>query len=131
MEDVYLKDIKHEYHPKENVCEWEFLEIKDSESRIYFKPNKDKGLGFDFYAINKTGHVCNEQTEKDRWDKEYCMVECVFRGIAYFDGIRHLYYGDEKTENYGYHYYADLEMIADTVKGLRELEKKYCRDYNG
>ena len=131
MEDVYLKDIRHEYHKDEAVCDWQFLQIKDCEVRIYYKPSEEKGMGFNFYAVEKTGHVCNVETEKDEWNKDYCDVECVFQGIAYFDGIRHLYYGDEKTENFGYHYYANLEMIASAVLGLRELEKKYCRDYNG
>lgn len=131
MEDIYLKDIRHEYHKDEEVCKWEYLQIKYFDVRIYYKANEEKGLGFNFYAIEKTGHVCNEQTKKDEWHKDYCMVDCVFQGIAYFDGIRHLYYGDEKTENFGYHYYPDLEMITDSLKGLRELEKKYCRDFNG
>jgi len=131
MEDVYLKDIRHEYHKDEEVCKWKFLQIKDCEVRIYYKPNEEKGLGFNFYAVEKTGHVCNNETKKDEWHKDYCYVECVFKGIAYFDGIRHLYYGDEKTENFGYHYYANLEMIASAILGLRELEKKYCRDYDG
>ena len=130
MDEFYLKDIRHEYHPNEQVCEWEFLQVSNRDVRIYFKPNEEKGLGFAFYAFEKTGHVCNEHTDKDEWNKEYCMGECVVQGIAYFDGIRHLYYGDEKTDNYGYHYYANLEMIADTINALRELEKKYCRDFD-
>jgi hypothetical protein len=36
-------------------------------------------------------------------------------GTAYFDGIRHLYYGDKNTDNFGYYYYANLQMIADTL----------------
>ena len=104
MENVYLKDIRHECHKNEEVCKWEFLKVKDCEVRIYYKHSEEKGMGFNFYAVEKTGHVCNAETEKDEWHKDYCDVECVFQGIAYFDGIRHLYYGDEKTENFGYHY---------------------------
>ena len=127
MEDVYLKDIRYE---DEKVCEWEFLQVTDL-VRIYYKPSDEKGMGFKFYAVETTGHVCNDETEKDEWHKEYCNVECVFQGIAHFDGIRHLYYGDEKTENFGYHYFANLEMIASAILRLRELEKKYCSDYDG
>jgi len=131
MKDVYLKDIRHEYHKNEAVCEWKFLEVENTTVRIYYKASEEKGMGFNFYAIKKTGHICNSKTEKDKWHKDFCDVECVFQGIAYFDGIRHLYYGDKKTENYGYHYYANLEMIASAILRLRELEKKYCRDYDG
>ena len=131
MVDVYLKDIRHEYHKDEEVCRWEFLQVQGYEVRIYYKPDKEKGLGFNFYAVEKTGQICNKETEKDEWHKGYCMVECVFQGISYFDGVRHLYYGDEKTENFGYHYYADLEMIAKALLVLRELEKKYCKEYDG
>jgi len=131
MEDVYLKDIRHEYHKDEAVCDWQFLQIKDCEVRIYYKPSEKKGMGFNFYAVEKIGYVCSAETEKDEWHKDYCDVECLFQGVAYFDGIRHLYYGDEKTENFGYHYCANLEMIVSSILGLRELEKKYCRDYDG
>ena len=131
MKTIYLKDIRPELHNGEEVCSWDFLQVKDYDVRIYYKPSEEGGLGFDFYAIEKTGHECNTETQKDEWNKEYCNVECVFQGIAYFDGIRHLYYGDKKTENYGYHYYANLEMIAGALLELRELEKKYCRDYYG
>tara|TARA_R100000655_G_scaffold106485_1_gene155869 strand:+ start:930 stop:1325 length:396 start_codon:yes stop_codon:yes gene_type:complete len=131
MDDIYLKDIRHECHKDEELCRWEFVQVKGYEVRIYYKPNEVKGLGFNFYALEKTGHVCNNETKKDEWHKDYCGVECVFEGIAYFDGIRHLYYGNEKTQNFGYHYYPNLEMIASAILKLRELEKKYCIDYDG
>ena len=59
MENVYLKDIRHEYHKNEEVCKWEFLKVKDCEVRIYYKHSEEKGMGFNFYAVEKTGHVCN------------------------------------------------------------------------
>jgi hypothetical protein len=121
---------KYESHKNEEVWEWEFLQVQGYDVRIYFKPNEKKGLGFNFYAVEKVGHECNAETKKNEWHKDYCDVECLFRGVAYFDGIRHLYYGDEKTDNFGYHYYANLEMMSSAILVLRELEKKYCRDYN-
>ena len=54
MEDVYLKDIRHEYHKDEEVCDWKFLQVKDYEVRIYYKPSEEKGLGFNFYANTET-----------------------------------------------------------------------------
>ena len=127
MEDFLLKDIRHEYHKDERICDWEYLEFED-DCRVFFKPSDEKGMGFNFYAVEKIGHHCNEHTEKNKWDENYCMVECLFNGIAYFDGIRHLYYGDKQTDNYGYHYYAGLERMIGALKILRQLEARYCRD---
>lgn len=127
--DVYLKDIKHEYHKEERVCDWNFIEVPNHNVRVYYKENEETGLGFDFYAIKNTGGVCTSEYNKDNWNVDSCFPSCLFQGIAYFDGIRHLYMGDEVTDNFGYHYYADLEINIETLKIIRELEKKYCRDY--
>ena len=127
--EIYLKDIKHERNSNERVCDWEFIEVKGHNIRVYYKANEEKGLGFVFYAIENIGHVCVPETENNEWHPEYTNAECVYQGIAYFDGIRHLYMGDEATDNYGYHYYANLESNIETLKVIRELEKTYCRDY--
>ena len=97
-------------------------------ARVYYKPNKKIGLGFNFYAIENTGGVCTPKYEQDNWNTDSCFASCLFRGVACFDGIRHLYMGDEATDNFGYHYYARLETNIETLKVIRELEKKYCRD---
>ena len=129
MEEIYLKDIKHEYHKDERVCDWDFIEVQNHNVRVYYKPNKKIGLGFDFYAVKNDGGVCTSENEKDDWNADSCFAICLFQGIAYFDGIRHLYMGDEATDNFGYHYYAGLETNIETLKVIRELEKKYCRDF--
>jgi hypothetical protein len=129
MEDFLLKDIKHECHENERVCDWTFIEIHDRNVRVYYKPNEQVGLGFNFYAVENTGGVCTPEYDKDNWNADSCFVRCLFQGIAYFDGIRHLYMGDELTCNFGYHFYPSLETSVETLKVIRELEKKYCRDY--
>lgn len=125
---VYKKRCTRPFWPKSPVYAWKFEDVPETGIRIYYKPKAEEGMGFDFYAAENTGYICNEHTAKDEWHTESCHVECVFYGIAYFDGIRHLYYGCEQTENYGYHYYANLVTIVDALNKLKELEKKYCRD---
>jgi len=130
MKAEYLKDIRHERNKDDRVCDWVFKRIGNYDVRLYYKQNNENGLGFDFYAFERTGYICNKETDKNSWNETFCNGECVVCGVAYYDGIRHLYYGDENTDNYGYHYYAKLEMIIEVLKELRELEKKYCRNYD-
>lgn len=118
-EYVYLKDVKEEDYPHEHILNWQFIDVVEY-VRIYFRPNKKIGLGFDFYAVEMTHDY------EEGWSG--CVVECIIRGWAAFDGVRHLYYGDEQTDNYGYHYYPNLQMIANTIKALSELEKRHCSD---
>lgn len=47
-------------------------------------------------------------------------------GKMYFDGIRHLYFWEEFTNNYGYFHYADIEKISLALSEIKKLEKKYC-----
>lgn len=127
MEDKYLNELRHE-RDKEPVCTWQYIEVTDHNVRVYFKAENEIGLGFIFYAVENIGHVCVPETENDNWHPDYTMVQCMYQGVAYFDGIRHLYMGDEFTDNYGYHYYASLESNMATLKVIRDLEVKYCRD---
>tara|TARA_R110000772_G_scaffold50113_3_gene115311 strand:+ start:1923 stop:2303 length:381 start_codon:yes stop_codon:yes gene_type:complete len=125
MEEVYLNTLKLD---SKKIHTLDYIEIEDFNVRIYYIPNEELGLGFSFYAVENVGHICNEFTGKDEWHKESCFVSCIVTGLAYFDGIRHLYYGDEATDNYGYHYSAHLGTIIETLKGLQTLEEKYCKD---
>jgi len=129
MDGIYLRDVKHESQGL--VCDWVYVDVPDTWIRLYYKPHEseDMGSGFDFYAAERVSIEINKETETNEWHKDYCMVECFFEGVAYFDGIRHLFYGSEKTGNEGYHYYANIESTIEALKRLRELELKYCRDF--
>ena len=121
IDGVLLKDIRHESFSS-SICAWDYLPIPESETRLFFKPSEESGMGFHFYAVERMAFY------DDKWDANNDVVECVVQGTAYFDGIRHLYYGDEQTDNYGYHYCANLEMIINTLATLKILEKTFCRD---
>ncbi|HYH14642.1 MAG TPA: hypothetical protein VD794_05465 [Flavisolibacter sp.] len=126
---IYLKDLRHEREKSERICDWKYIEVPNYRVRVYYKEDAEKGLGFLFYAVENTGYTIVPETENNIWHPTYASVQCLYNGIAYFDGIRHLYMGDELTNNYGYHYYADLDMNIATLKVIRELEIKFCRDY--
>lgn len=114
-----LKDITHD-GKNINNHEWSVIE-SDVDFRIYFRPistvNKE---GFDFYAVQFVGGDLGD------WSPNETYVECVFSGVAYFDGVRHLYWGDEQTDNQGYFYYPNLNRISEYLRLLEELEEKYC-----
>jgi len=129
MNETILKDIRHTYNKDERICDWSFIEIFNKRIRVYYKPNEEIGLGFDFYAVENIGGYCTDEYKKDKWSINSCFIQCLFTGIARFDGIRHLYMGDDVTNNFGYHYYANIEGNIETLRVIRELEKKYCRDY--
>jgi len=75
-----------------------------SKLRLYYKPEKDQN-GFSFYGVELTGVF----EPYEDWVPEITIVECFFKGQAFFDGIRHLYMGADYTDNYGYHYYPDMQ----------------------
>lgn len=127
MTEFYLKDIKHEYQLGERVCDWDYIEPKGRKKylRLYYAVDGNKN-GFMFYALQWVGNVASD--DYTPWKPEETMVDCLYNGIAFFDGIRHLYMGDKQTGNYGYDYYATLEDHVLILAELRKLELKYCRD---
>lgn len=127
MNEIKLIDITH--NGGDLIHRWEYREVDDL-CRIYYKPIDyddvfDGGYGFYFYAVEVTSHNAGEKA----FDKSTC-VECIVQGSALFDGIRHLYYGDEVTDNYGYHYYPNIKKIRKVLKELILLEKEYCSEPN-
>lgn len=110
------------------INDWLFISIGDN-YRLYYQPHgTDQQNGFEFYCVEQNGMYCNELTEKENWLPEYTIVECFFKGTAYFDGIRHLYMGGNETENYGYHYYPNIQNYIDFFPILQQLVDKYCRE---
>lgn len=124
--DTFLKELRHD-RDKQPVHMWQYI-VAVGNVRVYFKAEPEIGSGFLFYAVENTGSVCVSENENNNWHPDYTFVKCVFQGIACFDGVRHLYMGDAFTDNYGYHYYSNLETNIETLKAIRELEIKYCRD---
>lgn len=125
MDRVLLKDLRYE-NDGGIVFLWDYIDT--IAYRIYYKRiihdnSPDDKVGFTFYCADRTSFI-----DSDTWNGDTDECECIFQGTAYFDGIRHLYYGSDQTDNYGYHYYANLSLITDALVKLQELEDKFCRD---
>lgn len=113
----------------EPIFNWPFIEIGEMrEHRLYYKLDENPGSGFDFYSVMWA--ACSGVHDKDVWNLASVEVECGIHGNARFDGIRHLYWGADETNNYGYHYYPALKDEIAVLQALSELEIKHCRDHD-
>lgn len=122
---ILYRDLKYP-DSKEFIKDWKIIQTDRFQLHYKVKEEND-GLdaGFDFYAI--------EFVEGDFDDDDVLylpndrtIVDCIFHGIAYWDGIRHFYVGDEQTSNYGYLYCLDISTLQEALSVLQELEDKYC-----
>ena len=102
---------------------WDFIEAKEGSARVYYKPNEYSGNGFQFYILECVAY------QSKAWD-ESALVEFMFHGTSFYDGVRHLYTGHDLTKNEGYLYYPDLELIIEVLQILSTLEDKLCSDYD-
>lgn len=119
-----LKDIVAEY-PKENIITWSFIQVNEV-IRVYYKlVNETERDGVFFYAVNWAG---GSGDFENLLDDQEASVECLFMGTAYFDGLRHLYMGDEQTDNYGYLNYPNMKYLIQTLTAIDILVKKHCED---
>ncbi len=133
MKDFFLIEVLFTHVNNKPIVDFPYLQITP-DIRIYYsvnsyedRPDLDK-CGFYFMVLHQNGIRGDENSNFEPWLPETSMIEIIYHGIAYFDGIRHFYMGHEKTDNEGYLYYPD---IADHVKVMQELEilqSKYCRD---
>ena len=95
------------------IQKWECHKVSEDVA-LYLNRYKDV-VGFDFYCVNKVGSSYTE--EEDKID----LYEVWFEGVVYWDGLRHFYLGSEKTDNYGYLYYLDLNKFQPAIKKLNDL----------
>ena len=113
------------------IRSWEFLGTDDW--RLYFKPydHYDSCMldectnkhGFKFAAIEHVSRPCDEEI----WGNNN-EVQFLFVGVAYFDGIRHLHFGTEQNEIFGYMNYPRIEQLIDIFTEVRKLELKFCNE---
>lgn len=128
IETPLYETIKNDY-PNELIKDWEFIKISPN-CRLHFKPiiwEKNEFGGFYFHSVHWTGNSCTRDYDKnDYFTAPEVTAETLLYGIAQFDGIRHLYFGTEESENEGYFYYPDLDIINKIMIELVKLEQKYC-----
>jgi hypothetical protein len=100
--------------------------------RLWYAPHTDHqghASGFDFFVGNM---VCGpamqieEQAPSDLMSHPETVVECVFHGVAFFDGVRHLCMGDEDADESGYVNYPDIEGMMLALAGVLALQQALC-----
>ena len=92
-------------------CEYEEV---GRDVRLYYSPEKD-GNGFEFQAVE----WCACYSDEGEWDNP--EVHNVVRGVAMYDGIRHIWVGED-----GYLNYPNAKTIAAVFTRLRGLEVRLC-----
>ena len=80
---------------------------------VHAEPAKHNGFEF----------MCVEwASEYDDGMDHHPEFNVMFRGVAYFDGVRHLYFGAKETDNLGYHYYPDIPLLLQALTALDNLQ---------
>lgn len=103
----------------ELVKTWQCCEISGN-SRIYYKPSMLKS-GFVAYFIEDVS--CGNDGERPN------LVTAVFKTIAYWDGVRHMYFNASVNDGgEGYLNYPDLPSLTRALVSVQELEKQYCQE---
>ena len=108
------------------VISWEKIDIT-KECHLFhkdiYRPKSDCD-GFDFKCVN---WFCETVGSPNQDDIGRVGYEVLFEGVAYFDGVRHLYFGKEETENYGYLYYPDIHLLVSALRSLDDLQVAKCQ----
>lgn len=78
-------------------------------------------LGFRALAVEFVN--CDADND-DIWKCQNVIVNRVFECTALFDGVRHMFWGNEGDD--GYLYYPDVESLSAVLEKLREIEASVC-----
>lgn len=123
--ETKLSDINLSYLLIQHKIEdCEFIQVSDF-IRLYYMPTESNG-GFHFMAVEWSGN----DADKPTWSPD-TYIEILLHGWAAFDGVRHLYFGHEMTDNEGYFNYPDVEQLVHLMAALNGLQLKYCSDFGG
>lgn len=131
MNEFPLKEAQLSIVPNEFIVSWDYVtdDEQDGKWRIYYKPidhssgcNKtDCQHGFYFYCVEWAGN----NTSNPTWSPE-TYINTLYHGVAYFDGLRHVYLGKDDDGIYGYTNYPNASIHIEIWKALNELEKRFC-----
>jgi hypothetical protein len=105
---------------------WPYFDLDDEGSaRLYYRPAEGQEEGFRFSALTWVSTPVTDRYRADQppLDNPDAEVEQVVSGVAYFDGVRHMDWGDQ-----GYLNYPDMGCLEALIQKLRQLEKRFCSD---
>lgn len=100
----------------ELVHEWEFLQIT-RDIRLYYHAESEC-RSFKFCAVE----WCSGAAEGELWDD--ANVEKILEGIAYFDGVRHMWGNEYKQRSYWN--YPSISGWILLLQGIKKLEEQFC-----
>jgi hypothetical protein len=117
--EIMLSELKYGKDKILSNPEWKVVDVgKYKDHRLFYKNDEDRS-GFEFISVRYCGG--------DKWT-DYTEVEILFSGVAYWDGIRHIWFGDEDTETDPYWYSCeDMQEYIDLFQELQNLTKIHCR----
>ncbi len=113
-----IKDIK------ENISEWDHIDIAVNATRFYFKPRK-KRQGFEYIVLD----FVSCESADTMWE-DTCEVAKICWGTALWDGNRHMYFGEsgEWDIEEAYWYYIPGGTLRNIGKVITMLESIFCAD---
>lgn len=100
--------------------------IINPQVRIYYRKLKEGGVGFVFHAVEWA-----EGGSDDNFFNFTTKVNTLCEGIAFYDGVRHLDFGefdDDRGTRSGYLNYPNLATLAEVFLAIVKLENTFCKE---
>ena len=102
------------------IVDCERVDISD-DVKLYYRVLEGEQNGFEFNCV----HFVSCSVRIEDWTQDpIATVERLVSGCAYWDGLRHMWFGDEE----GYLHYIDAPLLVRVFEKLKELELSYCRE---
>lgn len=126
---ILLKDVVFDGN---SILDWDYLSLSDEYYRIYYKQTFCGSVltGFYFTALEGSTPLSiediNSGLKHTDWLWSKTEVQILYQGVAYIDGVRHLYMGSSQANDLGYVYYPHLNIHIEIFQKLIELEERYC-----
>ena len=92
------------------VKDWDQIEI-GMDAIIFYKIRDNKSNGFDFKILEETDGI---------------IYALICHGSAFYDGIRHIHFGQNEEKPDGYLHEPILYLMVEYMKQLEKLEKLFC-----
>lgn len=103
------------------------LETDNRNCRLYVDADPERST---FYASAVS--FVSSGIEGDHWENEELRVDSVFELVAYFDGVRHMWFNKDPSRQWdGYLHYPNMEGLIAMLQKVREIELEICWDCDG
>lgn len=99
---------------------WDYINVTDLR-RIYFNPYSKKRTGFEFVVLE----LASSSEYEDHWKDPDANVQIMFHGLAYREGLRHLFVGHDQIRH-GYLFYPGSKAIIKLFIIVSALELELC-----